>query len=61
MKFNDLLPDGTEAEWTCGHIGGAVCAQCYQQLVRKANELNETAERLGEEIERLKAVFTKEH
>jgi hypothetical protein len=57
-RLEDLLPDGTEAEWTCGHVGGAVCAECYQRLVRKANELAESAERLGEELERLKAILT---
>jgi hypothetical protein len=29
-RLEDLLPDGSEAEWSCGHVGGAVCAQCYQ-------------------------------
>jgi hypothetical protein len=39
MKLEDLLPPNTEAEWTCGHIAGAVCAECHRILAQRANEL----------------------
>jgi Zn ribbon nucleic-acid-binding protein len=45
-KLEDLLPAGTQAEWTCGHIAGAVCAECYRQLAQKAHELAEENIRL---------------
>lgn len=47
-RFEDMLPKDTEAEWTCGHVGGAVCAECYRLLAAKAHEL-------AIEIERLRA------
>jgi hypothetical protein len=35
-------------DWTCGHTSSAVCAECHQQLIRKANGLAAEAERLRE-------------
>jgi len=29
----------TEAEWACGHVAGAVCAECHRLLTLRANEL----------------------
>lgn len=29
------------AEWTCGHVGNAMCAECYRQLAMKAGMLAE--------------------
>jgi hypothetical protein len=26
-------------EWTCGHVAGMVCAECYTELSRRANAL----------------------
>ena len=34
-----LRDKGTEAEWTCGHVGGAMCQECYRQLAAEANKL----------------------
>ena len=28
-------------EWTCGHVSGAMCAECFRVLARRANELAE--------------------
>jgi len=49
-RFKDLLPPNTEAEWTCGHVAGAVCAECYRLLAQKAHELAEENQRLRDEI-----------
>lgn len=49
-RFEDLLPKGTEAVWTCGHVGGAMCAECYRALARKAKELQEEVGRLRDEL-----------
>jgi hypothetical protein len=45
-RFEDRLPPGTVAVWTCGHEAGAVCAECYRDLARKAHELQEEVDRL---------------
>ena len=50
-RLEDLLPPGTEAEWTCGHIGGAVCKKCYEELARKANQLAQELDLLRELLE----------
>jgi hypothetical protein len=52
-KLEDLLPD-TEAEWTCGHVGGVVCRECYRLLAAKAHELAEENERLREALWQIK-------
>ena len=49
-RLEDLLPPKTEAEWSCGHVAGAVCAECYRQLAQRANELAEENQRLRDEI-----------
>lgn len=46
MRLEDLLPAGTEAEWTCGHVGGAQCAECYRALARRAHELADENQKL---------------
>lgn len=28
-------------DWSCGHVAGSVCAECYQALARRANKLAE--------------------
>jgi hypothetical protein len=33
--------DPPPQEWTCGHVAGAMCAECYRQLAAKAHELAE--------------------
>jgi hypothetical protein len=49
-----MLPPGTEAEWACGHVGGAVCAECHRLLAMKAFELQDEVECLRELIEELR-------
>jgi len=49
-RLEDLLPAGTEAEWSCGHVAGAVCSECYCDLVRRANELAAEVLRLRDEL-----------
>jgi hypothetical protein len=51
MRLEDTLPKGTEAVWTCGHVGGAVCAECHRILAAKAHELQEEVDRLKEQLE----------
>jgi len=41
------------AEWTCGHVAGAVCSECYQLLARTAARLANEKAWLTEERERL--------
>lgn len=50
MRLEDMLPKGTIAEWSCGHTGGAVCAECFRILAAKAHELQEEVDRLKEII-----------
>jgi len=40
-------------EWTCGHVAGAVCAECYHILARCAHELAEENFALRERIDEL--------
>jgi hypothetical protein len=54
QRFEDMLPPNTEAVWTCGHVGGAVCAECYRLLAAKAHELVEEVDRLREAFDQLK-------
>jgi len=53
-RLEDLLPPNTETEWTCGHVAGAVCAECFQELARRANQLAEENMRLTLELEELR-------
>jgi len=39
MRLEDLLPPKTETEWTCGHVGGAMCQECFRILAARAHEL----------------------
>jgi hypothetical protein len=32
---------GLPVHWSCGHVAGAHCATCHQELSRKATELRE--------------------
>src|SRR5262245_40450680 len=50
MRFEDFLPQGTEAMWSCGHVGGAVCAECHRELMQKTNELTIEVSRLRDLI-----------
>jgi|SRR5262245_9959494 len=31
--------DGKASEWTCGHVAGSMCAECYRLLAERANQL----------------------
>lgn len=53
-RLSDLLPPGTEAEWSCGHTGDAICARCYRALQQRANELAEQVLRLDEELSQMR-------
>lgn len=37
-------------EWACGHVAGAVCAQCHAELIRRANGLAAENTDLREEL-----------
>jgi hypothetical protein len=50
MRLEDLLPPKTEAEWTCGHVGGAMCVECYRILAARAHELAEENLQLRERV-----------
>jgi len=50
-RLEDLLPPDTEAEWSCGHVAGAVCAECWRLLAQRAHELAEENQRLRDMIE----------
>ena len=50
-RLEDLLPPKTEAMWTCGHVSGAVCAECYRKLAQKATELAAEVQRLRDLID----------
>jgi hypothetical protein len=28
-----------EYEWSCGHIAGSVCKDCFEELIQRANRL----------------------
>jgi hypothetical protein len=43
-----------DVEWSCGHVAGAMCAECYRLLARRAYKLAERVFELEEEIFRLK-------
>jgi len=54
-KLEDLLPQGHIAEWTCGHIGGAVCGECYRLLAAKAHELAMQLDNLQDKYDQLQS------
>jgi hypothetical protein len=33
-------------EWSCGHVAGSMCAECFRELAAKAHVLAEECERL---------------
>ena len=39
------------SEWSCGHVAGSVCAECYRQLPAKAHALAEEVQRLRDAID----------
>ena len=43
-----------EHEWSCGHVAGDMCQECYRALAAKANELAEENLELRAEVERLR-------
>lgn len=61
MRLEELLPAGTEAEWSCGHVGGAMCAECYRQLARRAQVLAEENLDLRAELEQLRGSIKLTH
>lgn len=42
------------AEWTCGHVAGAACAECYRILAWKAHQLQEEVDRLRDELDKVR-------
>lgn len=34
------------APWSCGHVAGAMCAECYRRLAWQAHELTEATQKL---------------
>ncbi len=43
-------------QWTCGHVAGAMCAECYRELARRAHELSEENDRLRERLQEITGV-----
>lgn len=41
-------------EWSCGHICGSMCQECFRLLAARAHELAEENMRLREEVDELK-------
>jgi heterodisulfide reductase subunit B len=37
-------------EWTCGHVAGGMCAECYRVLAAKAHELVEQNDQMRDRI-----------
>ena len=54
-------PPGTEAEWTCGHVAGTVCAECYRILAARAHEMQELIWRLRDELAECSAAYNGTH
>jgi hypothetical protein len=48
------------AEWTCGHLAGSMCAECFRELAMKAGELAEEGRLLREGVADLNAVVSKQ-
>lgn len=44
-----------KAIWTCGHLAGAVCKECYRILAARCNEQAAVIETMQEEIDKLQA------
>jgi len=42
-------------EWTCGHVAGAVCGECYRLLAQRANQLAQEHMQALDELARLRA------
>lgn len=49
-RLEDMLPPGTEAVWTCGHTGGAVCKECHYLALRRIEELEREVDNLCAEL-----------
>jgi outer membrane murein-binding lipoprotein Lpp len=43
------------AEWSCGHVAGSMCAECYRELAAKAHELAEDNDSLRDQLAETKA------
>lgn len=43
----------SEPPWTCGHVAGAMCAECHRLLAGRAHELAEENARLRALIDEL--------
>jgi hypothetical protein len=52
-QAEEVLGFLTPFKWTCGHEGGAVCAECHRELAARANQLAEENMRLSEQCEGL--------
>jgi len=60
-RFEDTLPPNTEAVWSpCGHVGGAVCAECFRILAEQANRMAQQALDDGAEILRLREIIRRQ-
>jgi hypothetical protein len=44
-------------EWSCGHVAGSMCAECYSELAGKANKLAAENILLREIIDRLHQII----
>lgn len=42
--------------WTCGHVAGAACAECYRLLAQKTAQLQERVDKLQDEVDQLRGV-----
>jgi len=58
-EFERLLDSKTE--WICGHTAGAVCAECYRALARRAANLADEVFELNERIDVLRSMLRRPH
>ena len=50
LKIIASIPSAPDNEWTCGHVAGSACGQCYQELAAKAHELQMEVDRLRDKL-----------
>jgi hypothetical protein len=48
------------AEWSCGHLAGSMCAECFRELAMKAGELAEEGRLQREQLVDLHHVVDKQ-
>ena len=48
------IAEAFKEEWTCGHVAGAMCAECYHNLAQRAHELTVENFLLREALRRTK-------